>query len=160
MLVKRIEEDFIRAMKEHNVGRVRALRMLKAAISKAIIAARTSAKQVLEESDVENVVRQEIKKIKDALVDFSRAARHDLEDEAKAEIEILSSYIPKGMEPKELKALVAELVAKLKAEGVVEFGKVMGRVMKEVKGRADGETVAEAVREALNKKEDEKEERK
>ena len=87
-----------------------------------------------------------------ALVDFSRAARRDLEEEAKAEIGILSGYLPKGMEPSELKSLVAEMVTKLKAEGVAEFGKVMGRVMKEVKGRADGETVAEAVREALESK--------
>jgi len=149
MLIKRIEDDFVRAMKGRDVGRVKVLRMLKAAIGKAAIAARTSAKQALDESDVQAVVRQEIKKTKDALVDFSRAARRDLEKEAKAEIAILSSYLPKGMEPAELKAIVRELTAKLKAEGVVEFGRVMGRVMKEVKGRADGETVAEAVREAL-----------
>ncbi|OGL59532.1 hypothetical protein A3H10_03715 [Candidatus Uhrbacteria bacterium RIFCSPLOWO2_12_FULL_46_10] len=152
MLIKHIEEDFIRAMKEHDVGRVKVLRLLKAAIGKAVIAARTSVKQELDESDVESVVRQEIKKTKDALVDFSRAARRDLEEEAKAEIGILSGYLPKGMEPSELKSLVAEMVTKLKAEGVAEFGKVMGRVMKEVKGRADGETVAEAVREALESK--------
>lgn len=149
MLIQRIEDDFLGAMKGHDVGRVKVLRLLKAAIGKAAIAARTSAKQALDESDVEQVVRQEIKKTKDALIDFTRAARRDLEEEAKTEIAILSSYLPKGMKPKELKAIVSEMVAKLKEEGVVEFGRVMGRVMKEVKGRADGETVAEAVREAL-----------
>lgn len=149
MLIQRIEDDFLGAMKGHDVGRVKVLRLLKAAIGKAAIAARTSAKQALDESDVEQVVRQEIKKIKDALTDFIRAARRDLEEEAKAEIAVLSTYLPQGMEPAELKAIARELVAKLKEEGVVEFGRVMGRVMKEVKGRADGETVAEAVREAL-----------
>lgn len=152
MLIKRIEEDFIRAMREHDVSRLKSLRMLKVAIGQAAIAARVSVKKTLDDSDVESVVRQEIKKVKDALVDFSRAARKDLEAEAKAEIKILSSYIPKGMEPAELKSLVVDMVATLKAEGVVEFGRVMGRVMKEVKGRADGETVSEAVREALERK--------
>ena len=153
MFLKRIKEVFTGAMKEHDVDRLRMLRVLKAAIEKAAIAARTSVKQALDDSDVEAVVRQEIKKLKDALVDFTRAARNDLAGAAKAEIEVLSSYIPKGLDPAELKAIVLEVVAKLKAEGVVEFGRVMGRVMKEVKGRADGETVAEAVREALHEEE-------
>ena len=152
MLLKRIEEDFVRAMKGHDADRLKVLRFLKAAIGKAAIAARTSVKQSLNEDDVQNVVRQEIKKMKDALADFSRAAREDLVASAKKEIEIVSSYLPQGFSTDELKSMVRVMVANLKEEGVVEFGKVMGRVMKEVKGRADGETVAEAVKEALAEK--------
>lgn len=149
MLRQRIEDDLRHALKAHDVGRRNVLRVLVAAIQNAAIAARTSAKQSLDDADVETVVRQEAKRVKDALVDFRRAARHDLITAAEQELAILASYVPAELSPSEVTTLVREVVMKLRAEGVTEFGRVMGAVVREVKGRSDGQTVSEAVRQAL-----------
>jgi uncharacterized protein YqeY len=149
MLLERIEDDFRQAMKAHDAGRLSVLRQLRAAVTNAAIAARTSAQASLDEAAVETVLRQEVKKLKDALGDFTKAARHDLISATEAELKILQSYLPQDLQPSELKAIVDAVVDKLKADGVVEFGRAMGTVMREVKGRADGDTVGAAVRQAL-----------
>ena len=149
-LFEKIEEDLTKSMKAHDAARLSTLRVLMASVKNAAIAARTSAKKVLDDADVQGVVRQETKKIKDALIDFSKAARMDLVKSAEAELKILSEYLPEAMSPDELKKIVANVVDT--ADSVKEFGKIMGQVMKEVKGRADGESVAAAVKEALAKK--------
>lgn len=151
MLLDRIEKDFVEAMKAHDAGRVSVLRLLRAAIKNAAIAARTSAKESLDDAAVETVVRQEVKKIKDALVDFEKAARRDLSESAKNEIDVLKSYLPKEIDLKTINEIIDATIERLKQEGVSDFGKVMGAVMREVKGRADGETVTQAVRKALQK---------
>lgn len=151
-LLEKIEKDFRESMKAHNAARVSTLRMLMAAVKNAAIAARTSAKKSLDNDDVEVVIRQEVKKIKDALIDFTKAARTDLIDASNKELKVLSEYIPEGVKPEEMQKAVVDTVNKLHEQGVKEFGKVMGIVMKELKGRADGDAVAKAVKEALHKK--------
>src|SRR3989338_7956298 len=150
-LLEKIEEDFRKALKSHEAARVSTLRVLMAAVKNAAIAARTSAKKVLDDADVESVIRSEIRKIKDALVDFSRAARHDLTSAAEAELKVLQSYLPAAMTNRELTDVVMKKISELKAEGEKEFGKVMKAVMDEVKGRAEGTDVAKAVKEELTK---------
>lgn len=151
MLLERIENDYKEAMKAHDAGRVSVLRMLISSVKNAAIAARTSAKQALDDADVEGVVKSEVKKLKDAMADFSKAARHDLVEASEKELAVLASYLPKALDPNDLKAIVDEVVARVRAEGVSEFGPIMKEAMKAVQGRADGDTVAQAVREALQK---------
>ncbi len=150
-LLEKIENDFREAMKAHNAAKVSTLRMLMSSIKNAAIAARTSAKQSLDDDDVQGVVKQEIKKIKDAVIDFSKAARTDLVESAEAELKILADYVPPMMSAEELANFVESKVEKLVSEGQKEFGKVMGAVMKEVKGRAEGNAVTDAVKKALSK---------
>lgn len=151
-LLEKIEGDFRQAMKNHDAAKVSTLRMLMAAVKNAAIAARTSAKQSIDDQDVEGVVRSEVKKIKDAMVDFGKAARHDLMKAAEAELDVLKGYLPKAMEESELNEIVLKKVAALGAEGVTEFGKVMKAVMEEVQGRADGQAVSASVKHHLEKK--------
>jgi hypothetical protein len=148
-LRERIEQDFRQAMRAHDVARLGTLRVLKAAIERAVIAARTSARQELDDAAVAAVVQQEVKKLRDALADFTRAVRQDLVSATEREIAVLSAYLPQGLSSGELAAIARDVVAALRAQGPTEFGRAMGAVMKEVKGRSPGETVAEAVRTAL-----------
>ncbi len=150
-LLEKIEHDFKDAMKAHDAAKVSTLRMLMSSVKNAAIAARTSAKQSLDDDDVQNVVRQEVKKIKDSLVDFTKAARTDLVESAEAELKILASYVPPMMSTEELANTVEAEVERLYKEGTKEFGKVMGAVMKNIKGRAEGNAVTEAVKKALQK---------
>ncbi len=151
-LLERIEEDYRRAFKAHQADEVAVLRLLLSATKNAAIAARTSVAKTLDDSGVEQVIRQEVKKLKDALVDFSKAARADLVAATQAELATLAKYLPQAMSAEELQTIVTAVVERLRTEGVTDFGKVMGSVMREVKGRADGDSVAEAVKKALAQK--------
>ena len=148
-LKERIESDLTTAMKAHEVNTVSTLRMLQSAVKNAVIAARTSAKQELDDADIQQVVRSEAKKLRDALEDFSKAARQDLVDRANEELKVLQSYLPTQLDAAALEAKVTETIAELRAEGSVEFGKAMKVVSERLKGLADGKAVADAVKRAL-----------
>lgn len=148
-LVERLEKDLVTAMKAHEATRVSILRTLRAAIKNAAIAARTSAKAELEDADVEGVIRTEVKRLRDSLTDFTKAARQDLIDAANTELATLQEYLPKELSPEEMITTVRATIADMKARGVIEFGKIMGAVVKAIGGRADGRAVAEAVKKEL-----------
>ena len=149
-LRERIEADLTTAMKAHEVNTVSTLRMLQSAVKNAVIAARTSAKQELDDADIQQVVRSEAKKLRDALEDFSKAARQDLVDRANEELKVLQSYLPTQLDAAALEAKVTETIAELRAEGSVEFGKAMKVASERLKGLADGKAVADAVKRALH----------
>lgn len=149
MLLDEIEKDFLTAMKAHDAGRVSVLRTLRAAVQNAVIAARTSAKRELDDADVAGIIRQEVKRLKDVMQDFTRAARTDLLDAAKSELDILQQYLPQQLDLETVRAVAKEAVARLRREGISEFAAVMQAAMAELKGKADGADVAVAVREAL-----------
>ncbi|MFA5954132.1 MAG: GatB/YqeY domain-containing protein [Patescibacteria group bacterium] len=154
MLLERIEKDFIAAMKAHEAERVSILRTLRAALQNAVIAARTSAVKELDDAAVATVIRQEVKRQKDALEDFIKAARQDLIDAAKKEIAVLSAYLPQALDPEETKRRVALVVETLHKEGITDFGQAMKAVMRDLKGAIDGSEVAAVVREVLAKQKD------
>ena len=149
MLRERIEEDFLAAMKAHDAGRVSVLRTLRAALQNAVIAARTSAKQELDDADVATVITQEVKRLKDVMQDFTKAARTDLLEAATSELRILQAYLPEQLSIEAVRAVVKTVVARLRTEGITEFPAAMQAAMAELKGKADGSDVATAIREAM-----------
>lgn len=149
-LIKKIEEDLKSAMKAHEVQTVSTLRMLQSSVKNAAIAARTSAQQELNEADIEKVVKGEVKKLKDALVDFEKAARQDLIDKTNEELKILSAYLPEQLSGAELQKIVDDTIAEIKAAGEIDFGKAMKEITAKVKGAADGKEISELVKKSLS----------
>lgn len=149
-LLKRIEQDLVHSMKAHDVQTVSTLRMLQASVKNAMIAARTSAKQELDDADIEQVVKSEVKKLKDSLVDFTKASRQDLIDKANQEVEVLQRYLPEQLNIEAVQQIASETIEELKEAGDVNFGKAMKSITAKLKGAADGKVVADIVKKLLN----------
>lgn len=149
-LLKRIEQDLVHSMKAHDVQTVSTLRMLQASVKNAMIAARTSAKQELDDADIEQVVKSEVKKLKDSLVDFTKASRQDLIDKANQEVEVLQRYLPEQLSIEVVQQIASETIEELKEAGDVDFGKAMKGITAKLKGAADGKVVADIVKKLLN----------
>jgi len=147
-MLKKIEQDLKEAMKSEQTERVWTLRMLIASLKNKEIELRPK-KQKLSEEIVTEVIKQEIKKRKEAIEMFKKGNREDLVLKEKKELEILEKYLPEQLSDDELKELVKQTKIKIKAEGPSDFGKLMGAVMKETKGRADGLKVKQMVEETL-----------
>ena len=90
-----------------------------------------------------------LKSFEDSLVEFEKAERSELSEQAKAEIEILKKYLPEPLSDEELRVMVAEAISETGAEGPKAIGKVMPAVMAKAKGRADGKRINQMVRELL-----------
>lgn len=144
-LKDQIQEDIKTAMKGKDIKTLEVLRLLSSSIKNKAI----ELKRELEDSDVIAVVKSDAKKLQDALTDFSKAAREDLVEKTKEEIEILKKYLPEEMPDEELESKVREI---LKQEGVTDvsdMGKAMGAAMAELRGAADGTRVKQMVEKVL-----------
>lgn len=144
-LLKQISEDLVKAQKLKDELVVSVLRMLNAGIKNMEIALRPKP---IEEADMTSVISKEMKKLRDSLEDFKKAARQDLVDKVEQEIKIIEKYLPRMMSEEEVRLAVSKVIAELKATAT-DFGKVMGAVGKELKGKAEGSVIAQVVKELL-----------
>jgi len=142
-LKERLNNDFKEAMKAKDEVRKNTISFARAAIKQYEVDHRG---EELDESGIIAILQKQVKTRKDALSDFEKAGRTDLADAYKAEIEVLSTYLPKQLTEEEILAIVKETAAALGIEGGKQnMGKLMGPVMAKVKGVADGGMVKKAV---------------
>jgi uncharacterized protein YqeY len=134
------------AMRARDDVRKRTVRMALAAIKNAEI----DQQAELDEPAVLAILQKEVKTRREALEGAQQAGRDDLIAEAEAEIAVLEGFLPQGLTPEELEAIIRETVAELGATSMREMGAVMQAVMPKVRGRADGKEVNQLVRRLLS----------
>lgn len=147
-LKEQLDSDLKDAMRSRDQDRLRAIRMVKAAISNLEIA-RTDPKnpqhgQPVTEGDLLRVVDNQIKQRRESIEMYQRGNRPELAAKEEAEIRVLEKYMPQQLSREEIKAEVEKVIADL---GTREFPKVMRESANRLKGRADGKVVNEVVRE-------------
>jgi hypothetical protein len=103
----------------------------------------------LDDAGVVAVVEKMLKQRKDSVQQYEQAGRTDLADREKAEMAILSGYLPQQLADAELEAVVAEAVAASGAKAPSDMGKVMAIVKPKVAGRADMGKVSALVKAKL-----------
>lgn len=99
----------------------------------------------LNDDDALQVVVKAIKLRNEASSQMRAAGRGELADKEDAQAEILSVYLPEGLDEDEVRALVRGLIA----SGNDQMGPLMGLVMAEIRGRFDGKEANRIVREEL-----------
>lgn len=146
-LLQTLEQNLLEAMKAKNEQKVLTLRMAKAAILNAAIERK---KNTLEDVEILEVLQKQIKQRRESIDSFEKAGRKDLVAKEKAELEILSLYMPKQLSDEEIKNLVQKAIQTSGAKVKADSGKVMKVLMPEVKGKADGKRVNEILMSLLN----------
>ncbi len=146
-LKDQITEDMKAAMRAKDSGRLATIRLLTAAIKQKEVDERidVSDEQVLA------IIEKMIKQRKDSISQFEAGGRQDLADIEKAELAILSTYMPAALSDAEVQAEVAAAVAAVGAAGPQDMGKVMGVLKPKLAGRADMTAVSAMVKAALTK---------
>ena len=116
-----LRADIITAMKARDAATATALRTMDAAIQRAAM----DASKPIDEALVITAFRKAVKNLTDARTEFEKGGRADLVAANNAEISILEKYLPKGLEPAKLDALIAEVIAATGATSKKEMGKVI-----------------------------------
>jgi len=141
MSKKDIQDDLNKAVKENDENTKSVLRMLLAAVV-------NKEKEIGKElEDITDIVSSEAKKRREAIKEYEKGGRNDLADKEKAELEVLSKYLPEQLSEEEIKLLVKKAIEESDTK---EIGKIMAVLMPQVKGKADGSEVNRIVRELLN----------
>ena len=146
-LKEQITEDMKAAMRAKDSGRLATIRLLTAAIKQKEVDERieVSDEQVLA------IIEKMNKQRKDSISQFEAGGRQDLADIEKAELAILSTYMPAALSDAEVQAEVAAAVTAVGAAGPQDMGKVMGVLKPKLAGRADMTAVSAMVKAALTK---------
>lgn len=144
-LKARITEDMKAAMKAKEAAKLSAIRLLNAAIKQKEVDERVE----LDDAAVAAVIEKLVKQRKDSVTQYEAANRQDLADVEKAEIDILSAYLPEKMSSEEVAAAVAAAVAQTGAKGPADMGKLMGVLKPQLAGKADMAELSKLVKAAL-----------
>ena len=144
-LKERITEDMKTAMRAKDSERLGTIRLLQSAMKQKEIDERIE----LDDAAIVAIVDKMIKQRKDSIAAFEQAARQDLVDKEKAELTVLSAYLPERLSAQELTDAVQAIVKELGASGPGDMGKVMGAVKTRLAGKADMGAVSAAVKAAL-----------
>jgi len=144
-LKDRITEDMKNAMKARESERLAAIRLLLAAIKQREVDERIT----LDDAAVTVVVDKLIKQRRDSISQYEQAGREDLAAAERAEIEVLTPYLPAQMSSDEVAAAIKAAIAQTGAAGPADMGKVMGVLKPQLAGKTDLAVVSQQVKAAL-----------
>lgn len=141
----RISEDIKTAMKAREQHRLGVLRMLSAAIKQREVDERIE----LSDADVIALVEKQIKLRKEAATQFEAGGRPDSAASERAEIDVLTHYLPQALSAEEVEAIIKQAIAQTGAAGPQDMGKVMGAVKPQVAGRTDMAALSAKIKQLL-----------
>lgn len=142
-----INEDLKTAMKAKDQAALRGIRAIKSAI--LLYNTSGAADQLNEEKEIA-LLQKLIKQRQDSLDIYEKQGREDLAVVEREEIEVIMRYLPKQLTEVELRAAIADIIARTGASSMRDMGKVMAEASKELAGKADGKTISVVVKELLS----------
>src|SRR5436190_22613002 len=93
-------------MRQKDVSRLSALRMLKAALMNREV----ERGRALDDAEALQVVVSLVKQRKDSIEQFTKGGRQDLVDKESAEIKVLTEYLPPAADPAVVERAVDEAI--------------------------------------------------
>jgi uncharacterized protein YqeY len=146
-LKEKITEDMKAAMRAKDSGRLSTIRLLTAAMKQKEVDERVE----LTDAHILAIIEKMIKQRKDSITQFEAGGRPDLAEIEKAEMAVLSEYMPAALSDAEVQAEVEAAVSATGAAGPQDMGKVMAVLKPKLAGRADMTAVSAKVKAALTK---------
>lgn len=144
-----ITDDIKTAMRAKDTTALNSLRALKSALTNAAIE-KGGLGTELDEPEILAVIRKQIKQRQDSIAQFEKAGRPELSENEKAEIEVLSKYLPAALTEEQMLAIIEQAVSETGATSKADMGKVMKRSQELAEGRADGKLLSGAVMKRLS----------
>jgi len=132
-LKNKVTEDMKTAMRAKDTARLGTVRLLLSAMKQKEVDERVE----LADADVLSIIEKMLKQRRESIAQYEKAARNDLADVEKAEIAVLTAYLPQQMTEAEVAQAVAAAIAEAGAAGPKDMGKVMGLLKSRLAGRTD-----------------------
>jgi uncharacterized protein YqeY len=137
------------AMKAKDERKLSTLRMVNSTIKNADIEARGQGKPPLADGDLLGVLQKMIKQRQESVELYEKGNREELAAQERAEIAVISAYLPKQMSDDDVKAAVAAVIAETGASGIKDMGKVIGALKAKYAGQMDFGKASGVVKAAL-----------
>jgi len=125
------------AMKAKDERKLSTLRMINSTIKNADIEARGQGKPPLSDDDLLGVMQKMIKQRQESVELYDKGGRAELADQERAEIAVISAYLPQQLSDDDVRAAIAAVIAATGAAGIKDMGKVIGALKAKYAGRMD-----------------------
>ncbi len=145
MLKEKLLEDLKEAMKNKETVRKNTVQMIRA----AILQIEKDTGNEVDDEKIIDIIAKEMKKKKDAILDFEKGNRQDLIDQTNEEMSVLEKYLPKQLSKDEIKEIVSKVIEETGASSIKEMGLVMKEAKAKIGAGADGKTINDVVKELL-----------
>ena len=145
-LKSKITEDMKTAMRGKDTARLGTVRLLLSAMKQKEVDERV----VLTDADILAIIDKMVKQRRESIAQFEKASRNDLADAEKAEIAVLSAYLPQQLSEAEVAKEIDAAIAETGAASAKEMGKVMGLLKSRLAGRTDMAKVSGLVKAKLS----------
>ena len=133
-------------MRAKDSARLSTVRLLLAAVKQREVDERIE----LTDPDVVSIIEKMIKQRRESIAQFEKASRQDLADKEKAEIQVLSGYLPQQLGDAEIQKEISSVISETGASGAKDMGKVMAALKGRLAGRADMGKVSGLVKAKLS----------
>ncbi len=138
----KITDEMKQALRQKDKQKLLALRGLLSEIKNYEI----DHKDVTDMDIQQFVIARMIKQWEDALMDYKKAGRHDLENEALYRLKLLKSYMPEEVSEEKIKQIAEQIKNQNKD---IKIGPLIGKVLAELKKQnplVNGKKIAEVVK--------------
>lgn len=146
MLKEKLQQDQIQALKSGDKEKLSILRYLIAQIKNKEIEKQTE----LNDTEVVEVIRKQVKELNEAKEAAQKANRQDLVTENQKQINIVSSYLPEELTDEELKKEVQKIIAENQEISKKNPKAIIGICIKLLKSKADPSRILKTLR-SINK---------
>jgi uncharacterized protein YqeY len=133
------------AMRSGDNRRRDVIRYLRAALTNASIEKRGD----LDDAEVENIIRTQVKQRRDSIEMFRSGGRDELAEEEEAQIAILLEYLPQQLSHDELVELVRRTADELNVSTARDMSRLMPALVEAAAGRAEGRTLSQLAKDEL-----------
>ncbi|MEE2983946.1 MAG: GatB/YqeY domain-containing protein [Pseudomonadota bacterium] len=139
---ERLNQDVITALKAREKVKLKALRLIVAAVKQFEIDNRAE----LDEEAAVGVLTKMAKQRRESIAQFEPAGRSDLVEIERFELDLIAGYLPEQLSDDEVDARIEAAIGTTGATSMRDMGKVMGHVQAELRGRADMAEVSAKVK--------------
>ncbi len=144
-----LSEATKQAMKGKEKRRISTLRLINAAIKDRDIAARGAGKERVSDDEILAIMQKMIKQREESARIYEESGRLELADQEREEIEIIREFLPKQLNPEEVRQACSTVVTEVGGESLRDMGKCMAALKSRYPGKLDVGQASKVVKELL-----------
>jgi len=138
------------AMRAKEACAVSTLRLILAALKDRDIAARGKGNsEGISDENILDLLQKMVRQRRDSIELFEKGDRQDLADKEAEEIEVIQRFLPKQMDPDQVRGVVQEVIEELGAATIKDMGRVMAALKERYAGRMEFGKASALVKERL-----------
>jgi hypothetical protein len=138
------------AMRAKEARAVSTLRLILAALKDRDIAARGKGKsEGIGDEDILDLLQKMVRQRRDSIELFEKGGRQDLANKEAEEIEVIQRFLPKQLDPDQVRGAVQEVIEELGAATIKDMGRVMAALKQRYAGRMEFGKASALVKERL-----------